>query len=94
MKLIHIKPSTNPKKKYMAVFENNGRTKTIHFGAAGMSDFTMHKDEDRKQRYISRHQAREDWTRPDTAGSLARWILWNKPTYAASVADYRHRFSL
>ena len=35
--------------------------KHIYFGAAGMSDFTKHKDEDRKNRYIDRHKNNEDW---------------------------------
>ena len=35
--LIRIVKSTNPKKKMMAIFKNKetGRSKTIHFGAAG-----------------------------------------------------------
>ena len=38
MKVV-IKKSTNPKKKYMAIFkdDNGKRVKTTHFGAAGMS---------------------------------------------------------
>jgi hypothetical protein len=95
MKLLSIKPSPNPKKKYVAVFEqDNGRSKTVHFGAAGMSDYTVNKDEERKERYLSRHRANESWDKPDTAGALSRWILWNKPTLQASIADYRRRFSL
>lgn len=95
MKLVAIKPSTKADKKYMAVFEqDSGRSKTVHFGAAGMSDYIHHKDEERKERYLSRHKARESWEKPDTAGALSRWILWNKPTLAASIADYRRRFSL
>ena len=45
MKVI-IKKSTNPKKKFMAIFkEHTGKKiKTTHFGAAGMSDFTKHKN--------------------------------------------------
>lgn len=94
MKLLHIKPSTNPKKKYMAVFETDaGRSKTVHFGAAGMSDYTKHRDDARKENYLSRHRTTEDWNKPDTAGALSRWILWNKPTIAASIADYKSRFN-
>jgi hypothetical protein len=37
---------------------------------------------------------REDWTRPDTPGSLARWILWESPDLAAAVAAYRARFGV
>jgi hypothetical protein len=37
---------------------------------------------------------REDWTRPDTPGSLARWILWEAPDLAVAVAAYRARFGV
>lgn len=94
MKLIHIKPSTLAKKKYMALFEmDNGRPKTVHFGQAGAPDYTLTGDEDKKKLYLLRHRARENWDKPDTAGALSRWILWNKPTISASVADYKRRFN-
>ena len=64
-------------------------TKTVHFGAKGMSDFTKHKDTERKQRYINRHKANEDWTSTGvkTAGFYAKHILWNKPSMNASIND-------
>jgi peptide/nickel transport system permease protein len=36
--------------------------KTIYFGQASASDFTHHKDEQRKQRYINRHNNNETWS--------------------------------
>lgn len=93
-KKVTIKKSTNPKKKYMAVFYENGKKiKTTHFGCAGMSDYTKHKDPARKQRYMNRHKATEHWQKPMTAGSLSRYILWNKPTLRASISDYKKRFN-
>ena len=93
-KKVIIKKSTNPKKKYMAVFyENNKKIKTTHFGCAGMSDYTKHKDKARKQRYMNRHKSTEHWQKPMTAGSLSRYILWNKPTLRASISDYKKRFN-
>ena len=93
-KKVTIKKSTNPKKKYMAVFYENGkRIKTTHFGCAGMSDYTKHKDPARKQRYMNRHKSREDWTKSMSAGALSRYILWNKPTLKASISDYKKRFN-
>lgn len=90
-----IKKSTNPKKKLMAVlYDKDNKTKTIYFGSAGASDFIKNKDEERKKRYIARHRKRERWNVPDTAGSLAKHILWNKPTLRASIADYKKRFNL
>jgi len=92
MPSVVIKASTNPKKKLMAVFSDP--KKTIHFGSAGASDFTINKDEDRKKRYLDRHRKNEDWSNPRTAGALSRWILWNKPTRQASISDFKRRFSL
>ena len=91
-----IKKSTNPKKKLMAVFssKDSSRTKTTHFGSAGMSDFPTHKDAARKQRYLDRHRKRENWQEPTSAGSLARWILWNKETRRSSISDFKSRFNL
>ena len=56
MKVV-IKKSTNPNKKYMATFYDtvNGKkkkVKTTHFGSSGMSDYTKHKNPERKKRYL------------------------------------------
>ena len=94
---VKIKKSDLPKKKYMAVFTYEKPLpvqKTIHFGAKGYIDFIQHKSEDRKNSYLARHAVRENWSVPDTAGSLSRWILWNKPTLKASIADFKRRFNL
>ena len=48
--------SDKPGKKYYIITNDN---KKVYFGAAGMSDFTIHKDEARKQRYIDRHKKNE-----------------------------------
>ena len=91
-----IKPSTKSEKKKMAVFYNkNGKkVKTTHFGAAGMSDYTKHKDPERKQRYLNRHKKRENWNDFTSAGSLSRYILWGEPTLKASIEKYKKRFKL
>ena len=54
-----ITKSKKPDKKYDARIDG---TKTVSFGQKGASDFTKHKNTDRKERYIDRHKAREDWT--------------------------------
>ena len=90
-----IRRSHRPEKKYDAVFERNGRQKVVRFGAAGMSDYTKHKDKTRKQRYLKRHSGMgENWEKPDTPGALSKWILWNKPSFRASVSSYKKHFNL
>lgn len=96
MKLKSVRPSHKKDKKWDATFQySDGHTKTVPFGAKGMSDFTKHKDVTRKQRYLNRHSGMgEHWNKPDTAGALSRWVLWNKKTFRASLADFRKRFKL
>ena len=91
-----IKKSTNPKKKLMAVFSASGssRTKTTHFGSAGMDDYTIKRDKQQKNRYIQRHRKRENWNSPTSAGALSKHILWNKETRSASISDFKRRFNL
>ena len=84
-----IKKSTNPKKKYDAII--NG-SKKVSFGASGYSDFTKHKDEERKERYIARHKVNQDWKDYKTSGMWAKNILWNRPTIEASVRDTNNKF--
>ena len=80
-----IQKSSNPKKKYDAIF--NG-TKTISFGASGYQDYTMHHDDKRRANYISRH-SNEDWTRGnvESAAWLSRWILWEKTSLQQAIAS-------
>lgn len=93
---VKIIKSNKKDKKMMAIFTNckNNRTKTIHFGAFGASDYTIHKDLERKKRYINRHKHNENWNNPMTAGALSRWILWNKPNLRESIDSYKKKFNL
>jgi len=95
MKMV-IEKGTGKNKKWKAIFydDEGKKIKTVQFGSKGMSDFTIHKDKERKQRYLDRHRKRENWNDPMTAGALSRWILWNKPTLEASIKDFKKRFKL
>ena len=86
---IIIKPSNRKEKKYMAIIDDK---KTIHFGQAGYQDFTIHKNEERKERYLARHRKNEQWNNPLTASFYATNILWNKPTITESIRDTNRRF--
>jgi hypothetical protein len=95
VKLIKIIPSDVKGKKYSAYFDlGNGKEKKVNFGAKGYDDFTTHKDEERKKRYLDRHRNNEDWNKYMTAGSLSRWILWNQPSLRSSISDFRKRFNI
>lgn len=92
-----IKSSTKEGKKMMATFSNSkgGRTKTIHYGSAGMDDYTKTRDKAQRSRYISRHRRNENWEVADTAGSLSRWILWGPSTSKReNISSFKRRFNL
>ena len=46
-------PSKTKNKKYCVSYHG----KRINFGAKGMSDYTIHKDPERRRRYRARHRA-------------------------------------
>lgn len=89
----HLFKSPRLDKKYAVVLPNGSR---IDFGASGYSDFTKHKDPQRKQNYIVRHALHEDHSPRGiyTPGFWARWLLWNKPTIAESIRDIEKNFRI
>ena len=94
IKVKSFKKLKGGKKKYEITFEKNGKTYVRKFGAQGMSDFTIHKDRERRERYISRHKKDLRTGDPMKPGYLSMYILWNKPSLKASLADYKRRLSV
>jgi hypothetical protein len=87
-----IKKSNKPDKKMDAIIDGK---KTVSFGQKNASDYTLHKDDDRKNRYINRHKDKEDWglSGIKTAGFYAKNILWNKKTIQESVNDLNKKYN-
>ena len=88
---VRVSKSNRTGKKLSAAIEGGP---TIHFGAKGYDDFTLTGNEERKAAYLARHKVREDWTLGGvkSAGFWARWLLWNQPSLAQSIADINRRF--
>ena len=102
MWLLSVKPSTKQDKKYTATFckceKKNACKGTNHrlvdFGQKGGSTYIDHKDQKKKDAYLARHKANENWNDPTTAGALSRWLLWNLPTLSGSIAFFKKKFKL
>jgi len=88
-----LKSSTRKDKKWMVITPEN---KKIHFGAKGYEDYTIHKDKERKNRYVTRHKAKENWNKSgiNTAGFWSYWILWNKPSLEDSIQFTEKKFKI
>lgn len=91
---IQLQNSTRHNKKFMMVFYNNKKKfKTVHFGQRGSSTYLDHKDKVRRTNYIKRHQVRENFNNPYSAGSLSRFILWGAyTTLDKALKSYANRF--
>jgi hypothetical protein len=96
IKVVLLCRSRKPGKKMTALIEERGRLRSVHFGAVGYSDYTLHRDRARMERYLIRHRRREDWSLGGifSPGFWSRWVLWNKPSLRASVQDIRRRFGI
>jgi hypothetical protein len=103
LRLKSIVKSHKSEKKYDAIFLNsNGKEKRVPFGQKGYNDFILYNKKlgnktakEHKKRYLKRHSGMgEHWNKPDTPGALSKWVLWNKPSFRASVSDFKKRFDL
>lgn len=93
VKIYYPYKSDKPNKKYFIITNDN---KKVYFGASGYEDFTIHKDEKRKERYINRHKKREQhlWNKSgiNSPSFWSLFLLWNKPTIKESYEYIKKRF--
>jgi len=61
----------------MATYANGN---VVHFGQEGGQTYIDHGDKLKRENYIKRHKARENWNDPFSAGSLSRYLLWGDST--------------
>ncbi len=91
---VFIQKSDRTGKKLKATFiRSNGTKKTVHFGSAGMDDYTITKDKEQRKRYLDRHRKRENWNNAESAGALSRYILWgNSTSRRENIKAFKKRF--
>jgi len=96
MKLLSVKPSPTKTKKFMATFKkDDGKSKTTHFGAAGMDDYTLTKDKEARARYRARHAKDLKTNDPTRAGYLSYFLLWgNSTSLSQNIKAYKKKFNL
>jgi hypothetical protein len=89
-----VKPYTgSAEKRYTATFKDG---KIVHFGQRGGSTYIDHKDKEKRAAYIARHSKNgENWSNPNTAGALSRFLLWGDSTsLRTNIASFKRRFNL
>ena len=90
--IIKLKKSNRKEKKWMVIIDG----RKVHFGASGYSDYTIHGDKKRMERYVARHRKREDWTKSgiNTPGFWSRWLLWSKPSLNEAIKLIENKFNV
>jgi hypothetical protein len=91
---LQILKSDNPKKKYKAIFtKNDGKTKTIHFGASGYQDYLQSHDKNQRNRYRQRHEKDLKTNDAMRAGYLSYYILWGDSTnLTTNIASFKKKY--
>jgi len=95
---VEITKSNRNDKRFQAVFtdDDNKKIKTTQFGLKNpkIGTYIDHKNDKLKENYLKRHKKNENWNDFMSAGSLSRYILWNKKTFQDSLNDYKKIFKL
>jgi len=84
-----LEKSKRTNKKFVIIMDKM----THHFGDSRYEDYTIHKDIERKNRYIKRTVKQPQ----DNIHSPAFWalnLLWNKPTLKDSLKDTENKFNI
>ena len=90
---VDVKKSDKKDKKYVAVFTDDDKKKTIHFGASGMDDYTLTGDKLARERYRARTKKVYDKAKPMSASRLAGDILWGDSTsIKKNISDYKKKY--
>lgn len=91
---VRLTESPKRDKKFRVVFVNTGRF--VDFGGKGYSDYTIHKDAERMERYLVRHRRRETWSKEGmyTPGFWSRWLLWSRPSLAGAKRLMTRKFGV
>ncbi len=92
---IIIKPSNKNNKKYDAIINNS---KTISFGGIKENgkpyeDYTTHKNDERKNRYLERHK-HDNYKNPLYPSFYSTNLLWNKKTLPESIKDTNKKYNI
>jgi hypothetical protein len=94
MRLIEIVDSDRKDKRYKAIFEDNKRVFSVHFGSSNHENYTMHKDKKRRENYRQRHKG-DRLNDPTSPGSLSWFVLWgDNENIEENIKKYKKLFNL
>jgi hypothetical protein len=105
MWLYDVKKSPRKDKRMVATFclcsDKKGSCggtnfKKVHFGQPGATTYIDGASDEKRNAYLARHSKSpgEDWEKPDTAGALSRWLLWEARSLKEAEKRFKKKFKL
>jgi len=90
---VDVKKSDKKDKKYMAVFMDDDKKKTIHFGLKGSTTYLDTGDKKLRDSYRARHRAVYNKAKPMSASRLSFEIIWGDSTsLATNIKNYKNKY--
>ena len=92
-----IEKGTAKNKKLKAIFydDKGKKIKTTQFGDNRYSDYTIHKDKERRNRYRTRHKKDLQNGNYMSPGFLSYYLLWGDSTsLKTNINNYKKKFKL
>ena len=92
-----IEKGTAKNKKLKAIFYDDKvkKIKTTQFGDDRYSDYTIHKDKERRNKYRQRHKKDLEKGNYMSRGFLSYYLLWGDSTSLnTNIKKYKKKFKL
>lgn len=91
---VDVKKSDKKDKKYVAVFTDDDKKKTIiHFGLKNSTTYLDTGDKKLRDAYKARHRAVYNKAKPMSASRLSYEIIWgNSTSLSKNIKDYKNKY--
>ena len=92
-----VSKGTAKNKKFKAIFydADGKKIKTAQFGDTRYSDYTLHTDKQRRNKYRARHKGNLSKTEYMSPAHLSYYLLWGDSTsFNTNINKYKKQFKL
>jgi hypothetical protein len=96
-KLLTVKKSKKPGKKWNFTFKHNKsqRTFTRSVGNSTRNNYTLHHNKTRRKHYLQRHAKNLNTGDPTRPGYISYYVLWgNSTSFEDNLKAYKKKFNL
>lgn len=86
--------SPRSNKRYRVIMGSGDDQHSHDFGSPTAQTYVDGASEQKRQNYLKRHRANEDWSNIHSAGFWARYLLWEKRTLREAARYIQRNFDI